>query len=144
MRCIDRGYAYNPAMEKQSQQKRLGMGIVGAGFVGPHHVDAVRRLGFVDIVAVAASSEESAHRKAGQIGARKSYANYEALISDPDVQVVHVATPNNLHYPVISAALAKGKHVVSDKPLEPAIYKKRLRDLKGLSHVTIEVEHCPH
>jgi predicted dehydrogenase len=112
-------------MEKQSQQKRLGMGIVGAGFVGPHHVDAVRRLGFVDIVAVAASSEESAHRKAEQIGARKGYGNYEALLSDPDVQVVHVATPNHLHYPVISAALAKGKHVVSDKPLSATASESR-------------------
>ncbi len=47
----------------------------------------------------------------------KGYGSYEALIADPEVQVVHVATPNHLHYPVISAALAQGKHVISDKPL---------------------------
>ncbi|HLH29948.1 MAG TPA: Gfo/Idh/MocA family oxidoreductase [Terriglobia bacterium] len=109
-------------MEKQ---KRVGMGIVGAGFVGPHHVDAVRRLGFVDIVAVAASSDASAAKKAELIGARKGYGDYHALIADPDVQVVHVATPNNLHYPVISAALAKGKHVVSDKPLAVSASESR-------------------
>jgi len=103
-------------MEKQAQ-KRLGMGIVGAGFVGPHHVDAVRRLGFVDIIAVAGSNEESGRRKAEQLGAKRGYGSYEALIDDPDVQVVHVATPNHLHYSVISTAIAKGKHVVSDKPL---------------------------
>src|SRR5262245_42061131 len=103
-------------MDKQTQ-KRIGMGIVGAGFVGPHHIDAVRRLGFVDIVAVAGSNDASGLRKAEQLGARKGYGNYQALIDDPDVQVVHVATPNYLHYPVIAAALAKGKHVVSDKPL---------------------------
>lgn len=96
---------------------RIGMGIVGAGFVGPHHVDAVRRLGFVDIVAVAGSSEESGRHKAAQLGARKGYGSYEALVADPDVHVVHVATPNSLHYAVTSAALANGKHVVSDKPL---------------------------
>src|SRR5688572_5769074 len=44
--------------------QRIGMGLVGAGFVGPHHIDAVRRLGFVDIVAVAGSSEESGRAKA--------------------------------------------------------------------------------
>jgi predicted dehydrogenase len=104
-------------MEKDTQRKRIGMGIVGAGFVGPHHVDAVRRLGFVDLVAVAGSNEESGLRKAEQLGARKGYGSYEALVADPDVHVVHVATPNHLHYPVISAALARGKHVVSDKPL---------------------------
>jgi len=105
--------------------KRLGMGIVGAGFVGPHHVDAVRRLGFVDIVAVAGSSEESGRRKAEQLGVRRGYGNYQALIDDPDVQVVHVATPNHLHYAVISAALAKGKHVVSDKPLAATAAESR-------------------
>jgi len=97
--------------------KRIGMGLVGAGFVGPHHVDAVRRLGFVDVVAVAGSSEASGRQKAEALGARKGYGSYQALIDDPDVQVVHNATPNYLHYDVTSAALAKGKHVVSDKPL---------------------------
>ncbi len=97
--------------------KRIGMGLVGAGFVGPHHVDAVRRLGFVDIVAVAGSSDESGRSKAEALGARKGYGNFQALLDDPDVQVVHNATPNYLHYEVTSAALAKGKHVVSDKPL---------------------------
>src|SRR6185369_1975890 len=107
------------------KQTRVGMGIVGAGFVGPHHIDAVRRLGFVDIVAVACSNEESGQRKAEQLGARKGYGSYEALINDPDVSVVHVATPNHLHYPVISAALAKGKHVVSDKPLAATAAESR-------------------
>src|ERR687895_1306753 len=96
---------------------RIGMGIIGAGFVGPHHVDAVRRLGFVDIVGVAGSSEASAKKKADAIGARKAYGSYEALLNDPDVHVVHNATPNYLHYPVNAAAIAKGKHVISDKPL---------------------------
>ncbi len=97
--------------------KRIGMGIVGAGFVGPHHVDAVRRLGFVDVVAVAGSSAASAARKAASLGIEKSYGSYEELLDDPAVQVVHNATPNYLHYPVNAAAIAKGKHVVSDKPL---------------------------
>jgi len=106
---------------------RIGMGLVGAGFVGPHHVDAVRRLGFVDIVAVAASSETSARQKAEALGARRSYGSYQALIDDPDVHVVHNATPNYLHAAVTSAALARRKHVVSDKPLAmSAAESKRL------------------
>jgi predicted dehydrogenase len=98
-------------------QKRIGMGLVGPGFVGAHHIDAVRRLGFVDVVAVAASSEASASRKAEQLGVPRAYGSYEALIADPDVHVVHNTTPNFLHGPVLTAALARGKHVVSDKPL---------------------------
>jgi predicted dehydrogenase len=103
------------------------MGIVGAGFVGPHHVDAVRRLGFVDVVAVAGSSEASAKKKADAMGIPKAYGSYQALLDDPDVQVVHNATPNYLHYPVNAAAIAKGKHVVSDKPL--AMTAKEARSL---------------
>ena len=97
--------------------KRIGMGIVGAGFVGPHHLDAVRRLGFVDVVAIAGSSEASAKKKADQLYVPRAYGSFEALLNDPDVQVVHNATPNYLHFPVNMAAIAKGKHVVSDKPL---------------------------
>lgn len=97
--------------------KRLGMGLVGPGFVGAHHIDAVRRLGFVDVVAIAASSDASARRKADALGVQKAYGSFEALVADPDVHVVHNTTPNYLHVPVILAALAHGKHVISDKPL---------------------------
>jgi predicted dehydrogenase len=96
---------------------RLGMGLVGPGFVGAHHIDAVRRLGFVDVVAVAASSDASAARKAEMLGVPRAYGSYDDLAADPDVDVVHNTTPNHLHTPVIMAALARGKHVVSDKPL---------------------------
>jgi predicted dehydrogenase len=109
--------------------KRIGMGIVGAGFVGPHHVEAVRRLGYVDVVGVAGSTEASAKAKAEALGAKRAYASYEALLDDPDIQVVHNATPNYLHYPINAAAIAKGKHVVSDKPLAmTAAEAKSLRD----------------
>ena len=118
-----------PGRGAEAGVKRIGMGIVGAGFVGPHHVDAVRRLGFVDVVAVAGSSEASAKAKAEALGAKKAYGSYEALLDDPDVQVVHNATPNYLHYPVNAAAIAKGKHVISDKPLAmTAAEAKKLLD----------------
>src|SRR3954466_14314885 len=97
--------------------KRIGMGLIGAGFVGPHHINAVRRLGFVDVLAIAEMDESLAKAKAEQLGIPRAYGRYDALLSDPDIQVVHNATPNYLHYPVNAAALAKGKHVVSDKPL---------------------------
>ena len=97
--------------------RRIGMGLVGPGFVGAHHIDAVRRLGFVDVVAVAAGSERSARAKADALGVPRAYASYEALAADPDVHVVHNTTPNHLHVPVIMAALTHRKHIVSDKPL---------------------------
>src|SRR3954453_15420784 len=110
--------------------RRIGMGLVGPGFVGAHHIDAVRRLGFVDVVAVAASSDASARRKADALGVTKAYGSFEALIADPGVDVVHNTTPNYLHVPVILAALARGKHVISDKPLATSAADAR-RPLEG-------------
>src|SRR3954469_18755771 len=102
------------------------MGLVGPGFVGAHHIDAVRRLGYVDVVAVAASTDASARRKADALGVEKAYGSFEALVADPAIQVVHNTTPNYLHVPVIQAALAHGKHVISDKPLATTAVDARL------------------
>jgi len=93
------------------------MGLVGPGFVGQHHIDAVRRLGFVDVVAIAGSDERRTRAKADALGVPKAYGSFEALAADPEVQVVHNTAPNFLHGPIIRAALAHGKHIVSEKPL---------------------------
>ena len=105
--------------------RRIGMGLVGPGFVGAQHIDAVRRLGFVDVVAVAASTDASARTRADALGVDRAYGSYEALVADPDVHVVHNTTPNHLHGPVIKAALARNKHVVSDKPLATSAAEAR-------------------
>lgn len=105
------------------------MGLVGPGFVAAHHLDAVRRLGDVDIVAIAGSSQESADRKARAYKVERAYGDYHSLIADPSVQVIHNTTPNHLHLPVTLAALAAGKHVISDKPLAlNAQEGRKLRD----------------
>ncbi len=91
--------------------------LIGAGFVGPHHIEAARRLGFVDVIAVAGSSQGSADAKAAQLNIPRAYGSYEALLDDPDVEVIHNCTPNDLHLPVTMAAIKRGKHVIADKPL---------------------------
>ncbi len=91
--------------------------LIGAGFVGPHHIEAARRLGFVDVVAVAGSSQASAEAKAATLNIPKAYGNYEALLNDREIEVIHNCTPNDLHLPVTMAAIAAGKHVIADKPL---------------------------
>jgi len=97
--------------------KILGMGLVGPGFIAAHHLDAVRRLGDVEIVGIAGSSLESAKKRARELNAGRGYASYQELLADPAVQVVHNTTPNHLHREVSLAALRAGKHVISDKPL---------------------------
>jgi len=97
--------------------KKIGMGLIGPGFVAAHHIDAVRRLGNVEVVAIAGSSQSSADKKAREYKVDRAYGDYRALIADPDIQAIHNTTPNYLHLPVTMAALAAGKHVISDKPL---------------------------
>jgi predicted dehydrogenase len=91
--------------------------LIGAGFVGPHHIEAARRLGFVEVVAVAGSSQASAEAKAEKLNIPKAYGSYEELLNDQEIEVIHNTTPNNLHLPVILAAIKKGKHIIADKPL---------------------------
>jgi len=118
--------------------KNIGMGLIGPGFVAAHHIDAVRRLGDVDVIAVAGSSQESADRKAREYKVDRSYGDYQALIDDPDVRVIHNTTPNHLHFPVTMAAIKAGKHVISDKPL--ALNSKEGRLLRDAA-VAAKVAH---
>ena len=118
---------------------RLGMGLVGPGFIATHHIDAVRRLGYVDVVGIAGSSPESARKRARELGVERTYHSYAELLADPAVQVVHNTTPNHLHREVSLAALRAGKHVISDKPLASNARQSRelfeaARDA-GVAHV---------
>lgn len=119
----------NVTRDPERTPKRLGMGLVGLGFVGIHHLDAVRRLGFVEVVAIAETSEALAVERAAQLGIPRGYGDFEALAADPAIDVIHVTTPNYLHAPVIRAAIANGKHVISEKPLAMTANEAReLRD----------------
>ena len=102
------------------------MGLIGPGFIAAQHIEAVRRLGDVEVLALAGSSSEAARRRAAQWCVERSYGDYRDLIADPDVDVVHNTTPNHLHLEVSLAALAAGKHVISDKPLSDSAEHSRV------------------
>jgi predicted dehydrogenase len=94
----------------------IRVGIVGTGFIGPAHLEALRRNN-VNVVGLAESTVDLAEEKAAALGIGKAYESYEAMLADPDIDVIHLATPNYLHYPHAKAALEAGKHVVCEKPL---------------------------
>jgi predicted dehydrogenase len=96
--------------------RRIGVGIAGTGFIGPAHLEGLRRNN-VHVIGLAESSAELAQQKARELGLERGYLSYEAMLADPDIDVVHLATPNYLHYPHAKAALLAGKHVVCEKPL---------------------------
>jgi predicted dehydrogenase len=92
-------------------------GIIGTGFIGPAHVEALRRLGCVEVAAVAERGQELAQAKANALSIPKAYGDYHELLADPQIQVIHNCTPNHLHFAINKEILAAKKHIISEKPL---------------------------
>jgi predicted dehydrogenase len=113
----------------------LRAAVVGTGFIGAVHVDALRRIG-VDVAGVVGSSQARAEAS----GIAPAYDSYEALLADDRVDCVHLTTPNNLHYPQVKQALTAGKHVVCEKPLALTSAESgellELAEQSGLVHCT--------
>ena len=97
--------------------KRHKVGVIGTGFMGRTHLEALRRLGSVEIRAVAGTSLEKARQLADAFAVDRATADYREIVNDPAVDAVHVCTPNALHFPIAEAALRAGKHVLCEKPL---------------------------
>lgn len=100
----------------QETNTGLAVGIVGTGFIGPVHIEALRRLN-IPVLGLVDRSDDDTQSKAMQLGIPKTYPSFEAMLADPQIASVHLATPNFLHYPQAKAALLAGKHVVCEKPL---------------------------
>jgi predicted dehydrogenase len=97
--------------------KTIKVGMLGTGFMGKVHTEALRRLGNVEVAAVGGSSQAVADKFATSYFVPKAYGDWRTLIADPSLDAVHVCTPNVLHFPMVKAALESGKHVVCEKPL---------------------------
>src|SRR5438067_3800215 len=90
--------------------------IVGAGYIGAVHAEALRRVGGELSMIVGRPGSDLAGRAAALHAPRWSDRLEEAL-EDPAIDVVHVCTPNALHYPMARAVLERGKHLICEKPL---------------------------
>lgn len=96
---------------------KLKAGIIGSGFVGAAHVEALRRLNFVEVKAIVASSLESSKKAAEKLDIPHYYRDYQEMLEKEELDVIHNCTPNFLHFPVNRAFLEAGVHVFSEKPL---------------------------
>lgn len=96
---------------------RLRAGVIGTGFIGPVHIEALKRLG-VQVTAICGSTR-NAEAIADRWGIPEVYGDYDygAMFRSPNVDVVHITSPNKVHVEQSLAALAAGKHVICEKPL---------------------------
>lgn len=111
--------------------KQIVTGIIGTGFIGPAHIEALRRLGKVNIKALADVDEATAAKKTAELSIPVYYGDYRQLLADRQIQAVHICTPNFLHYIMAKEALLAGKHVVCEKPL--AVTSEEAKELVSIA-----------
>ena len=94
----------------------IGAAVIGSGFIGTVHIEALRRHG-VAVRGLLGSSPERGAASAERLGVRTAYSSLDELLADDAVDVVHVTSPNHLHHAQVRQILAAGRHVVCEKPL---------------------------
>jgi predicted dehydrogenase len=110
---------------------QIGAAVIGSGFIGTVHIEALRRHG-VQVHGLLGSTPERGAQSAERLGVAKAYDSLDDLLADDRVEVVHVTSPNHLHHPQVKAILAAGRHVVCEKPL--AMTSDESRELVALAH----------
>lgn len=95
--------------------KQLKAGVVGVGFIGAVHIEQLRRLGNVEVVALA--DEAGAQEKADALYVPHAYTNYKDMIDNEQLDCVHICTPNSTHYEIAMYAMERGVNVVCEKPM---------------------------
>jgi len=127
---------------------KIKVGVIGTGFIGPAHIEALRRLGSVDVAALAECSDEVARAKAESLGIEEYYGDYKQLLKKGDIQSVHICSPNYLHYEMAKETLEAGKHVICEKPLAISVAEAEklveLAEKKGLVNaVNFNIRYYP-
>jgi predicted dehydrogenase len=113
--------------------KKIRVGIIGTGFIGPVHAEAVRRNPeYAELVAIAGISEEEASATAEKLNIPVHTGDYRKLLERDDIDVIHVCTPNFLHYSMVKECLESGKSVLCEKPL--ALTSAEARELMRLAN----------
>jgi len=97
--------------------ERIRTAVIGTGFMGRVHLEALRRVENVDVVEIAATSQDKARAAAAGFNVLNATGDWLDVIRDPSIDAVHITTPNASHFPIAKAAFEAGKHVLCEKPL---------------------------
>src|SRR3712207_1983981 len=106
-----------PSTRSPAVMQAINVAVIGSGFMGAAHVDALRRVPGVRVAAIASTDRRRAQEIAGQFDVPHVFDDWRALLDRADVDAIHNCTPNNLHYEVNRSFIEAGKHVLSEKPL---------------------------
>ena len=111
--------------------KTLKTAIFGTGFMGRVHLEGVRRVENVEAVAIAGRNAEAARKLGAGFGISNTTTDYREVLRNPEIDAVHICTPNAQHFSMAKDALTAGKHVLCEKPL--AVSTKEAEELTALA-----------
>ncbi len=94
----------------------LNAAVIGTGFIGPVHVEGLKRAG-ISVAGILGSTTQKSREAAAKLGLPIGYESLDHLLRDSSVDVVHITSPNHFHFQQASRALEAGKHVLCEKPL---------------------------
>lgn len=97
--------------------KKIKVGLIGGGFIGRIHAEVLRRLGYVEVSALAEANQELAEKRAEELSIPNAYGDYRDLLQNQEIESVHVLTPNKYHFSMSKECIEAGKNVVCEKPL---------------------------
>ncbi|TDX42891.1 putative dehydrogenase [Halanaerobium congolense] len=107
--------------------KKIKVGIIGSGFIGEAHIEAMRRLNFIEVIALAENDVALAKKRAEELNIPGYYGDYKELLKNEEIDAIHNCTPNFLHCEINIAAMKANKNVFSEKPL--AVSYKQAKEL---------------
>ena len=121
---------------------RIRTAVIGTGFMGRVHLEALRRVEGVDVVEIAATSGDKARAAAEGFNVLNATGDWQNVIADPSIDALHITTPNAEHFPMAKAAFEAGKHVLCEKPLAMSTAEaQQLVDLQAAKGLRGAVNH---
>lgn len=113
----------------------LNIGLIGSGFMGQAHADAIRRAALLYpnlpktpvLYAIADQNQLLAQQAAQRFGALHAFGDWREMLQDPNIDVIDITSPNHLHHQMALEAIAAGKHVYCEKPL--AVTEPQAREM---------------
>ena len=122
---------------------RHKVGVIGTGYIGKVHLEMLKRLNDVEVIAIAEADRNLADEVGKQFHIKKVYDDPEKLIKDPEVEVIHNCTPNQFHFGLNKLAILEGKDILSEKPLSMSSSESAiLVDLAEKNNTVTAVNFC--
>jgi len=121
----------------------IKVGLIGTGYIGPVHLDALVRMGGLQVKTIIDVNAQLAEKAAAEFNVPHSGTDFRQVIEDSEIDVIHNCTPNKYHFEITKAALEAGKQVLSEKPLAMTLEQaEQLVELAEKKRAVTGIDFC--